>query len=216
MSDNRSTKGFGMSVIREMFGPSKKEIWSELSRELGGEFDEGGFFKNGKITLEHGEWTITLDTYVVSTGKSTIVYTRMRAPYVNKDGFRFNIYRKNVFTWIGKIFRMQDVEIGDPQFDDDYVIQGAPEEMVKRLFSNQEIRRLIENQKSIHFMVKDDEGWFKQKFPEGVDELYFQIVGVIKDKERLKDLFELFSTVLDELCHIGSAYKTNPNVELKS
>lgn len=205
-----------MSVLREMFGPSKKEIWSELSKEIGGDFNEGGFFKNGKLTLEHGDWTITLDTYVVSTGKTTIVYTRMRAPYVNKDGFRFNIYRKNVFTWIGKIFRMQDVEIGDPQFDEEFVIQGAPEEMVKRLFSNREIRQLIEKQKSIHFMVKDDEGWFNQKFPEGVDELYFQVVGVIKDKERLKDLFELFSTVLDELCKMGSAYKTNPNVELKS
>ena len=42
------------------------------------------------------------------------------------------------------------------------------------------------------FVLKDDDGWFKLKFPEGVDELYFEVVGIIKDKERLKNLFDLF------------------------
>jgi len=204
-----------MSILRQMFGPSKSEIWKELSGEIGADYFEGGFLKNGKITLEHGEWVITLDTYAVHTGKSTIIYTRMRAPYVNKDGFRFTIYRKSIFSWVGKLFKMQDIEIGDPQFDEDFIVQGEPEEKVKRLLSNRKIRELIENQKTIHFMVKDDEGWFKQKFPEGVDELHFQVVGIIKDKERLKELFDLFSEVLDELCRIGSAYKDSPDFELK-
>jgi len=203
-----------MSMLREIFGPSKKEIWGELSKELDAEFFEGSFLKNGKITLSHGQWEITLDTYTVHTGKSNVTYTRMRAPYVNKDGFRFNIYRKSVFSWIGKLFRMQDIDIMDPQFDEDFIIQGQPEDSVRRLLKNQKIKDLIQKQKSIHFMVKDDEGWFKHKFPEGVDELYFQVTGVIKDKERLKNLFDLFSLVLDELCIMGSAYKSNPNVEI--
>ncbi len=203
-------------MLRQMFGPSKNEIWGELSREIGGDFSEDKLFKNGAVILDHGEWTITLDTYTVHTNNAHITYTRMRAPYVNKDGFRFNIYRKSIFSWIGKLFRMQDVEIGDSQFDEDFIIQGEPEDKVRRLLNNRKIRSLIEKQKSIHLMVKDDEGYFRKKFPEGVDELYFQVTGVIKDKERLKDLFELFSEVLDELCRIGSAYENDPGVELKS
>jgi len=31
--------------------------------------------------------------------------------------------------------------------------------------------------------VKDDEGWFGRSFPEGVDELYFQVPGVINSME---------------------------------
>ena len=31
--------------------------------------------------------------------------------------------------------------------------------------------------------MKDSEGWFGPKFPENVDELHFQVVGVIKDIE---------------------------------
>jgi len=69
------------------------------------------------------------------------------------------------------------------------------------------VRRLIENQQTIRLTVKDDEGWFGTRFPEGVDELYFCVLGIIKDIERLKSLFDLFAEVLDHLCRIGSAYE---------
>ena len=73
---------------------------------------------------------------------------------------------------------------------------------------------MIQDQPEIRLEVKDSEGWFGPKFPEDVDELYFQVVGVIKDVERLKSLFDLFAAVLDQLCRIGSAYKQEPGVEL--
>jgi hypothetical protein len=49
---------------------------------------------------------------------------------------------------------------------------------------------------------------------ENVDELHFQVVGVLKDAERLKSLFDLFAAVLEQLCKIGSAYKQDPGVAL--
>ena len=204
-----------MGLLRQVFGPSKEEIWSQLSREIGAEYDEGRMFKAGKVVLSHREWEITLDTYTVSTGKSHITYTRMRAPYVNRDGFRFNIYRKSVFSWLGRLFGVKDVEVGDAFFDDQFIIQGEPEHLVRSLLTNAKIRQLIQEQKDIHFEIKDDEGLFRKSFPEGVDMLYFQVVGVIKDKDRLKSLFDLFALVLDQLCRLGSAYETDPNVKLE-
>jgi hypothetical protein len=204
-----------MGLMRQIFGPSKDEIWSQLSQEIGADYEEEGFFKAGKVVLSYREWEITLDTYTVHTGKSTIIYTRMRAPYVNRDGFRFNIYRKNIFSWIGKLLGVNDIEIGDSFFDDEFIIQGEPEHLVRSLLTNGEIRRLIQSQPDIHFQVKDDEGWFRKSFPEGVDELYFEVVGVIKDKERLKNLFDLFSAVLDHLCRLGSAYENGPELKLE-
>jgi hypothetical protein len=204
-----------MKSLREIFGSSKEEIWTLLSKEIGAEYQEGGFFKAGKVVLSHRQWEIILDTYTVSSGKTSTTFTRMRAPYVNADGFQFNMYRKNVFSWLGKLLGMQDIEIGDPYFDEEYIIQGSPEDMVMRLFSNVNIRQLIQRQPDVHFQVKNDEGIFGKNFPEGVDELYFQTFGVIKDPQRLKDLFELFTAVLDELCRLGSAYEHEPGVSLK-
>jgi hypothetical protein len=63
--------------------------------------------------------------------------------------------------------------------------------------------------------VKDDEGWFGESFPEGVDELHFQVIGIIKEIDRLKALYGLFGEVLNNLCLIGSAYEDEPGVKLK-
>jgi hypothetical protein len=137
----------------------------------------------------------------------------MRAPYVNVDGFRFSVYRKSIFsgaaTWLG----MQDIEIGNSPFDDEFVIKGTDEARVRTLFSNPTLRDLIAAQHDIHLTVKDDEGWFSG-FPEGVDELYFSVRGIIKDVARLKQLYELFAETLDTLTVMGAAYDRDPGVTL--
>lgn len=94
------------------------------------------------------------------------------------------------------------------------VFGPSKEEIWQQLFTNPRIRQLIEAQPEIFFEVKDNEGWFNTKFPKGVDELYFQTSGVIKDVEQLKLLYELFAETLNYLCQIGSAYESNPNFEL--
>lgn len=66
-----------------------------------------------------------------------------------------------------------------------------------------------------YFEIRDDEGWFGSTFPEGVDELYFQCVGVIRETELLKSLFALFALTLMRLVQIDSAYEDDPQVELK-
>lgn len=200
--------------FQRMFGPSKKEIWRQLSEEIGGEVVDGRWSKGDKVRATHDLWTVTLDTYAVSTGKTTVVFTRMRAPFVNPEGFRFQIYRKGIFSGIGKFFGMQDIEAGYPEFDHAFIIQGTDESRVRQLFGNEKMRALIAAQRDIQFSVKDDEGWFGPTFPEGVDELNFTVVGVIKDVERLKLLYELFAETLDELCRMGSAYRTDPEVRL--
>jgi hypothetical protein len=138
----------------------------------------------------------------------------MRTPYVNSDGFRFTICRKGLFSDLGKLLGMQDIEVGDPEFDEAFIIKANDEPKVVNLFANQSVRQMIQAQPKIHLQVKDSEGWFGPRFPENVDELHFQVVGVVKDIDRLKALFDLFGAVLDQLCRIGSAYKEEPGVEL--
>ena len=202
------------SVLRRMFGPSKKEIWRQLSEQMHATFVDGGTWKSDRVEATHGQWTVTLDTYTVVAGKVVVVFTRMRAPYVNPDGFRFTIYRKSIFTGIGKLLGMQDVEVGYEEFDRDFVIKGTDESKLRQLFASVRIRELIATQKDIKFSVSDDEGWFGARFPEGVDELTFIVAGVIKDTERLRRLFDLFAETLDELCRMGAAYESRPDVKL--
>ena len=138
----------------------------------------------------------------------------MRAPYVNPEGFRFTAYRKGLFSELGKLLGMQDIEVGDPQFDEAFIVKGSDEAKVRELFADPEVRSLILAQPQIRLEVKDGEGWFGPSFPEDVDELHFQVTGVIKEVDRLKALFDLFAAVLDRLCRIGSGRRKEPGVRL--
>ena len=73
---------------------------------------------------------------------------------------------------------------------------------------------MIHAQPNIYFQIRDDEGWFGAHFPEGVDELYFQCYGVLKEEELLRNLFEMFTITLDRLVRIDSAYEDDPHVTL--
>lgn len=143
-----------------------------------------------------------------------VISTRIRAPYVNPDHFRFTIYRRGFFSELGKWLGMQDVEVGHPDFDRDFVIKGSDESKLRALFANARMRERITSQPRIHLTVKDHEGWFEKSFPPDTDELCFHVAGVIKDIARLEQLFALFAETLEQLCRIGSAYEREPDVKL--
>jgi len=192
-----------MSLLRPLFGPRKGEIWLQLSRTIDASFREGGLFQSAAVQAQDGDWIITLDTHVVNK----VEFTRLRAPFVNQDGFRFNIYRTGLASGFYHFLGMQDIETGDRLFDLQFRITANSERKVKELLGNPQIRAMIRAQPRIRIQVKDDEGWFGAAFPNGVDELHFDAAGVIKDLEQLETLFELFSAVLREICHLDGAYE---------
>ena len=84
----------------------------------------------------------------------------------------------------------------------------------RRLFQNHRMRNLIEKQSKIVLKIKDNEGRFGPKFNENESELYFIVTGIIKDKERLNDLFDLFVLIINELEMMGITVNKTPEVTL--
>jgi hypothetical protein len=202
-----------MGIFRKMFGPSKEEVWRQLASEIGGNMIERRW-QGSKVEARVDEWTVTLDSYMVPAGKAHLPVTRLRAPFVNADNFRFRISRRNLLSGLAHFLGGQDIEIGDPAFDHDFVIKSNDALKVKYLL-NAELRELIREQPEITFSIKDDDGAFRSRFPDGVDQLTFEAMGLITDVDRLKSLFDLFARTLHQLCHIGSAYESDPRIELR-
>ena len=138
----------------------------------------------------------------------------MRVPFINTKKFNFKIYRRGLTSNIGKALGMQDIEIGYDYFDNDYIIKGNDEILLRRLFQNHNIRDLIEKQSRILLEIKDNEGRFGPKFNDNESEIYFVVTGVIKDNERLKNLFDLFELVINELEMMGITVNQTPEVTL--
>lgn len=196
-----------MSKI-DLFGKHKRAIWKDLAEQLEGDFFRGTFLKSDRVEAFHGDWMIVLDTYTVDK----VTFTRIRAPYVNRDDFIFKIFRQHFGHRISKAFGMKDIEVGYPEFDRDFVIQGSDQRKLEMMFANPKIRELISYQPKIQFELRREAPLFiKPKFPKDVNELYYQVSGILKDIDQLHDLFELFSHSLDHLCAIGTAYEDDPD-----
>lgn len=200
--------------LRKLFGPSRKELWKRLAAELDARHVDGGTWKDDEIRVEHGGWTVTLDTVTVMVGKVPVTYTRFRAPYVNPEGFRFTAYRRSFVSDIAKWFGMQDIVVGHATFDRDFILKGNDERRLKALFDDAEVRRLLERQEGVRLFVRDHEGWFAPKYPPATDLLECTLQGVVLDKVRLEDGFALLGAVLDRLLGTGSATDADPGVEL--
>lgn len=199
-----------MSMLRGLFGPSKDETWSQVAREIGGRYEAHGPFGTGVVRYRSGEWEITLDIY--KTGSSTThTYTRMRTPFLTRNGLTFAVEREGMISAFLKRFGQQDIEIGDPDFDKAFLVKGNDEAKVRRLLQDPRMHQLIQVQPEVRFKIRADAGVFNKGFPEGVHELYFEMTGVVKDTERLRALFALFSLTLERLVEIDAAYDGDPS-----
>ena len=169
------------------------------------------------IIAKTDQWVVTFDTFEKSAGKSTVICTRIRAPYVNRDGFRFTLHRAGIFAPLGEMLGFHDIKVGDEKFDKAFVLGKETTHWRRSEPCSQTrgIHNLMEDLPRIRVEVKDDQDWFGKQFPRGVDELYFERIGVVKDLAMLRTLFELFSEILHQLCNIGSAYETDPGIMLK-
>jgi hypothetical protein len=159
-----------MSFTHPAFGTSKEEIWNQLAAEIHANYVPGGW-SGAKVQAQHGPWTITLDAYTETLLANDVPmyteYTRIRAPYLNRDGFRFNIYRAGLLSGVSKWLGMQDVEVGFPAFDEAFIIQGNDEKKLRALFAHEQIRELIEAQSTIGLWVRGDQAGSAASFPKG-------------------------------------------------
>ncbi len=191
-----------------LFRKQKETMWRKLCEEIDADFVKGrGLGKSDMIRAYHENWTIVIDTYR-KPKRPTVTF--IRAPYVNRDGFEFRIYRRQAGSNIRKAMGMQDVLVGHKQFDDDFIIQGNDERKLKALFANEFIRDIISWQPQIQLWNEVDKSFAYDDWGQGVSELRFEVVGVISDLQRLRDLYDLFGEMLNHLCHIGSAYEDDP------
>ena len=165
-----------------------------------GSDQDGGLFGRDVLRYRSGDWEITLDTWTEVGGDDSTTYTRMRAPFVNKDVLSLKIYRAGLFAPVGPFLGIQDIQIGDPYFDENFVIQGNNHTKIRWLLGDATLKELMQRQPDLCLEIRHDDGTWDDK-----DLLIFKCRGVLKDETLLKKLFDLFCTALARLAQMDSS-----------
>jgi hypothetical protein len=203
-------------MLNKNFREHEEEVWAKLSEEIGGAFlhRSKGEGRHDKVFAKVDHWSVTLDLHSEPGYRSEVLHTRFRAAYINPDGFRFNIFKADLWDDMSRVVGFQDVETGEAGFDKHFRIMGNDENQVKRLFRHHRLRELLKQEPEAHLFVRDSGDWFLDAFPEGVDELVLEVEGEIADLTKLARMYAILSEALHALCHIGAAYEDDPDLEL--
>ena len=193
-------------MTRKHFKHHEDSMWAELSDELGGRFEDRRGWRFDKIKVQEGDWTVTIDLHSHAGYRSEALYTRIRVTFDNQAGIKFKLYHQGLLDTIEAKLGMQDIIVGDPDFDRKFIIQGSDDAVVKKLLADDDLRARIASEPRIHLTLRDSGDWFTEEFPDGVDELVLEVENEVTDMERLKKLYTIVADLLHELCHHSDAY----------
>ncbi len=123
---------------RKWLGVSRADAWTALASELDAKFDEGGWLKSDSVVLTvgaDGSWRVVLDMYMVTVGRVSIPFTRLRVPFLNPSGFRFSVQKADFFAPVMTRLGAQDVSVGVPAFDESVMVKSSDAARAVEFFS---------------------------------------------------------------------------------
>lgn len=191
-----------------------KSVWMDFAEEKSGDFVEGQKEVTVRVPVANKPWAITfsmLDRKAPAPDETTA-----QMAYKAKDDFSFAIHSKTWVAEAGKLFGMQDIEVGDAEFDRDYIIKGNDIQAVRTLFSSDDLRERIREQKSIRLVVLTSAAQLKEfgNVPKGTHVLSFTENEAINSFERLNEIYELLVKIAEKLTHMGKAVEADPGIEI--
>ena len=202
-----------MDILRCTYGPLKDENWSRIGKTVGDKYLDDRFW--GAVDLlkyRHEGWEILLDTFSVSRGEGgSVTYTRVQVPFSNPQGLGFKIYRESFLSSVGKLFKMQDIEIGNAAFDSKFIIKGNDEGKIKLLLDDAVLKNLMYQQPDILFEIQFEKVFKFKK----VCMLYFHCEGRIRAMSQLEALFQMFAVTLTRMEQLELTSRNVPSEELK-
>jgi hypothetical protein len=192
-----------------MFGDnkfiSKKAAWEEFANEMGARYEEGRLGYYDKVLINYKQWVFILDLFSRTNGKTRTIETRLRVSFVNKNNFALHIRNRNIFNKIIFLFKRNNVEIGQVEIDNKYFVETNDHSKAKELLCNPDIRQILDKVKGFNLEIVNGKGLLGTKFPEKTNEMRLKTYGIIKDRNHLKLLIELYKLMLDRFIELGIA-----------
>ncbi len=124
--------GFAFWRWKKMCG-----VMEEFALSHGLQFHAAPMFLISNPSLSGMIRGFTVSIYLIKkgSGKNSSVYTVLDVSLQNSKPFQFHIYEAGLMSGLGKIFGMQDIEIGDENFDRKFVIKSNDATLISSFLS---------------------------------------------------------------------------------
>lgn len=152
-------------------------------------------FSDWKISGNYGNNFVEIYTETRGSGKSKSTYTIIFLKAKQPLAFKMEITPQGIFQGLFiKLFKMEDIQVGDEKFDKRFVIKGDNPEEIKKLCKDRSI------QESIYKLMDEDEYRILH------NGIYFEKNGVITDSLFYKQKLEKMSLSCSKIFSEGSVF----------
>jgi hypothetical protein len=180
-------------------------VWRDFADSKGGEVISDSSKENNPILLMHipvegTDAHVTITPYSLK-GKGKGVGTSATLHYKPSEHFVFAIRIEKGVDQIGKVMGLQDIQLGDADFDHRFLIQGTDEGKVRNLFADMHLRDLImQNAVSeLKLNVDGSDLPAEHKVPPNRHAVVYSHDHAIDKFDQLEALFHILTSVVHRL-----------------
>ena len=128
--------GYGVKLTQQ-----RDATLRELARKLGGQLQTGNFVSFPELRLPHEGRTVTFGYTAGGENESTKSHLAIPWP---SGRLRCEIFLEGPFSGLRKLIGMQDIEIGSPHFDRQFIITGNDEAAIKAFLTPDAQARVLD------------------------------------------------------------------------
>lgn len=188
-----------MSLHSNMFGWDY--VWRDFAETKKGEVITEGNRPDGEIQglVVPAVGGATVSITPVSAGTAAVI------DFAPSGDFMFSIYKERPLHHLSKAFGMQDIVIGDKQFDSQFIIKSNNEAQLKQLFADKALRDLILSEDTADLRILPEEAGFDPRWmvrPSCSVIVYSRPV-LIDHFDHLEGIYNILCKTLNHLEHLG-------------
>lgn len=173
-------------------GKSEEEVWKIITDQLNSKDNNHNY--TAQFPTEKHIVTIDIDIHPDGGDENGKQLTSFSAELPEETNFRFSIEKQGLKHRIGKLFGMQDVIVGHPEFDKKFLIQSNNVARVKEVLSDARVSGALLEEPVVDFEVREHKIGGNKKIVLALD-----LDGAITEPTTLQNLFQPFKIVLDYL-----------------
>lgn len=195
-----------MTSGRPRFAEAREALWQALVHAAGLDAGRLEGWSGDRVDVEAAGWSLTLDSFRVPVEKHE--HTRMVVALPQID-LRFRVAEPDAFSWIGTLFGLLDIEIGDADFDRRWLIKSSSPTRIRELLHDAALRRQIDALEHGSLSLEADRG---RPDPSRADAPWSELVVIRDELQRdlagLRPMFDLLASTVARLELLAAEWAT--------
>ena len=164
-----------------------QEAWGRFAMNSGLIMNQGGMFSTPRVTGDYKGFDYLLYTFSKGSGKSRTTYTGITMNFPKYIDCHLHVYQEGFFSKIGKALGGQDIQIGNREFDDAFMIKSQTPGKVDRILTPDLMRNMLNGKHLINMSISGNG-------------IHYEQVGIIKDVANLTYISEIMWMMANNAC----------------